>query len=584
MIDKGGHRRADRSRWRGERRDRPAMRRCRRRRAGRRIGHLQGRAGLLRRQYRGAAGRRRLNAHSAELAGKARRTRDGATARDELEENGQLAIPLGAEAREDLITAAPSAEPAERPAQPQRTDRAGRALVITDFAPPDNFRCGTADPAGLSHGRFARHDRWPRRSASRCARACWRRSRPRWRATAAAGMALRAGHFLRPRRQGADRAGRLSAAAGQPQPRRSSAWCTASPGCATSPPARPRRSARQAGRADAGRRGSRPIPHPGKGAGVEGRRMPGCACSAGWSMRRCCSPAMTARCATVRWRPCRDRALARPQCRQGGRPAGRSRRLVRHHRRGTAAARRQAAPAVRRGGLVRALGELVGEDGGVLSRSPIAQMEAIALLIDLRACYRSGGPRAAASVGHDAAHAGAAAAGADPWRRRARQLAGQRRDGKASRLSRAGRRERRAHAPAERRRAAGATSGSPRARRRCCSTPRRRRCASHARHGCASTLAFEFSHGRASPDRQLRRRGAGRRPGAGADRAGPARHRGPFDAGAGRCQFHRRADQRQARHGRWRSRDRHARTVEAGQRLAPPGSRRATMAMPRASA
>ncbi len=40
-------------------------------------------------------------------------------------------------------------------------------------------------------------------------------------------------------------------------------------------------------------------------------------------------------------------------------------------------------------GLIKALGELVGEDGGVLSRSPIAQMEAIALLVRLRACYRA---------------------------------------------------------------------------------------------------------------------------------------------------------------------------------------------------
>jgi len=40
-------------------------------------------------------------------------------------------------------------------------------------------------------------------------------------------------------------------------------------------------------------------------------------------------------------------------------------------------------------GLIKALGELVGEDGGVLSRSPLAQMEAIALLVKLRACYRA---------------------------------------------------------------------------------------------------------------------------------------------------------------------------------------------------
>ncbi len=40
-------------------------------------------------------------------------------------------------------------------------------------------------------------------------------------------------------------------------------------------------------------------------------------------------------------------------------------------------------------GLIRALGELVGDDGGVLSRSPLGQMEAIALLVDLTACYRA---------------------------------------------------------------------------------------------------------------------------------------------------------------------------------------------------
>ncbi len=38
-------------------------------------------------------------------------------------------------------------------------------------------------------------------------------------------------------------------------------------------------------------------------------------------------------------------------------------------------------------GLLRALGDLVSEDGGVLSRSPSAQAQAIALLVELRACY-----------------------------------------------------------------------------------------------------------------------------------------------------------------------------------------------------
>ena len=40
-------------------------------------------------------------------------------------------------------------------------------------------------------------------------------------------------------------------------------------------------------------------------------------------------------------------------------------------------------------GLIAALGELVGDDGGVLSRSPLGQMEAIATLVRLTACYRS---------------------------------------------------------------------------------------------------------------------------------------------------------------------------------------------------
>lgn len=38
-------------------------------------------------------------------------------------------------------------------------------------------------------------------------------------------------------------------------------------------------------------------------------------------------------------------------------------------------------------GLIRALGELIGDDGGVLSRNPLGQIEAIALLVRLKACY-----------------------------------------------------------------------------------------------------------------------------------------------------------------------------------------------------
>lgn len=42
-------------------------------------------------------------------------------------------------------------------------------------------------------------------------------------------------------------------------------------------------------------------------------------------------------------------------------------------------------------GLLKTLGEMVGEDGGVLSRSPSAQAEAVALLVEVRACYAAAG-------------------------------------------------------------------------------------------------------------------------------------------------------------------------------------------------
>jgi uncharacterized heparinase superfamily protein len=36
---------------------------------------------------------------------------------------------------------------------------------------------------------------------------------------------------------------------------------------------------------------------------------------------------------------------------------------------------------------MRAVGDLIGDDGGVLSRSPLGQIEAIELLVRLKACY-----------------------------------------------------------------------------------------------------------------------------------------------------------------------------------------------------
>jgi uncharacterized heparinase superfamily protein len=144
-------------------------------------------------------------------------------------------------------------------------------------------------------------------------------------------------------------------------------------------------------------------------------------------------------------------------------------------------------------GLARALGELVGSDGGVLSRSPLAQMEAIALLIELSACYRAtrrDPPQAVQgmmqllvppllALGHGDGGLGSwQGAGAVPAARVAAlvEASGVRtrplRDAKQWGYQRV---------------AAGKSvlqfdaAPPPLAR--------------HARHGCASTLAFELSHG-----------------------------------------------------------------------------------------
>lgn len=50
-------------------------------------------------------------------------------------------------------------------------------------------------------------------------------------------------------------------------------------------------------------------------------------------------------------------------------------------------------------GLIAALGDFVGEDGGALSRSPMAQMDAIAMLTDIEACYKATGRDLPASLG-----------------------------------------------------------------------------------------------------------------------------------------------------------------------------------------
>ncbi|RPF72746.1 heparinase [Aurantiacibacter spongiae] len=144
-------------------------------------------------------------------------------------------------------------------------------------------------------------------------------------------------------------------------------------------------------------------------------------------------------------------------------------------------------------GLVRALGELVGDDGGVLSRSPVGQMDVIADLVDLRACYAACDrdvPQAVETMlamlvppllalthsdGGLGSWQGGAATSAERLKAlidatgvRARPLKEPRGWG---------------YARVTARRSTLLLDGSP--------PPLGR----HARHGCASTLAFEFSHG-----------------------------------------------------------------------------------------
>lgn len=144
-------------------------------------------------------------------------------------------------------------------------------------------------------------------------------------------------------------------------------------------------------------------------------------------------------------------------------------------------------------GLARTLGELVGNDGGVLSRSPLAQMEAIALLVELSACYRATRrdppqaveamlqtlvPPLLALTHGDGGLGNWQGAGAVPASRIA-ALVG------ASRVRTRPLRD--ARQWGYQRAAAGKTvlqfDAAP--------PPLSR----HSRHGCASTLAFELSHG-----------------------------------------------------------------------------------------
>ena len=127
-----------------------------------------------------------------------------------------------------------------------------------------------------------------------------------------------------------------------------------------------------------------------------------------------------------------------------------------------------------------------------------------------------------------------------PRRWRARLLAGRGR-GRGGADRRAGRGQRRAHPAAQGR----APVGLPARRRGQGGAAVRRRAAAA---GAPRARRLRLDAGvriqprAAAAGGQLRRRGVRRRAGAGADRAGPARHRRAFHAGARRCQFHRGAD------------------------------------------
>ncbi len=144
-------------------------------------------------------------------------------------------------------------------------------------------------------------------------------------------------------------------------------------------------------------------------------------------------------------------------------------------------------------GLIRALGELVGDDGGVLSRSPLAQIHAIEMLVELSACYRATRrevPEAIENVlmmlvppllalthgdGGLGSWQGAAAVPAERL---------------AALIEASGVRSR----PLKEARGWGyqRVSAKPAILQFDASPPPLSR---HARNGCASTLAFEFSHG-----------------------------------------------------------------------------------------
>ena len=414
-----------------------------------------------------------MNAHSAELSKK--------VSRERLEKSGQMAMPLGAEQREDLIE---RGDDGGRP-EDLATDR---ALVVTDFTPPlaspSERLMRLAFGMGVPHSTIVAPFRKP--------------LRPRLLATVqaplegdrAAGMALRAGHFyihgvkapfaqvdmgplgnLSPPFekvvQGFTWLQDLSSSGALPQcrpvgERLLAAWLEANPTAGKGPAWR----VENVGLRLMNWLVYAPMLISGTDRTQRDRVLGVIGDTARWLDRNVRKAddrlgEVTGWCAVI------AAGLLLPE--------GKPRRLY-----GEA-------------GLARALGEAVGVDGGLLSRSPDSQMQAIASLIDLRACYQAAErepPKLLATMLHMLVPPLLALTHGDGglgnW-----QGSGATRASRLSRLIAAsGVRTRPLKDPngwgyqrVTARKATLVLDGAP--------PPHGK----HARHGCASTLAFEFSHG-----------------------------------------------------------------------------------------
>jgi len=315
-------------------------------------------------------------------------TRDTALTRSDagLDEAPDMAIPLGGSGEEGVLSESEAAE--QGGGKPEKTIEPGRALALADFSAPSLG-------AGERLIRLAYRMGVP---ASMLTSPMGKKAKPRLLATVSnplpgsrvAGTALRAGHFLvhgakTPIAQ-IDFAGAARMTPPLERVVHSFAWLADLEACA------PREQAAPIAERILGawlNANPKPPSRPGKGPGWTvantGSRMLSWLIHAPLILsgidRKLRSRALAAIAETARWL---DRNVHRAEDRLAEvagwcgivaagllLPDGRPRRLYAE------------------AGLIRALGDLVGDDGGVLSRSPMAQMEAIALLAKLHACYRA---------------------------------------------------------------------------------------------------------------------------------------------------------------------------------------------------